>query len=333
MTLADLGSSIHGLTGHWPVLDTLMRVCADYLFYGVAVLLVALWLHRAGLRAGLGFAVGAVLALGIGAVLGSLWPEQRPFVADHFAPLIAHGADGSFPSDHLLVIGALTGACWGRARWLAVLTLALGVVVAVGRVYVGVHYPIDVVAGFAIGAVCGLGGWFAILPVLPLLDRLDQYRSVRPIVFGRGEFDEKPRTDRGHRVGTAEQQASFGLTKTRRIAPDRWWIGSLIPLLCLPLVEVSAYRRLLVVLLACAAVPVLLHLVHVLRHRLGRWGTRVSWGVALMMTTAGLVFAPVRGARPGFWPTLAVVVVVVSAVAAGFGGRPEADQRSAPGSG
>lgn len=325
MTLADLGTSIHALAGRSAPLDGLMRVCASYLIYGVVVLLALLWLHRDGPRAGLGFAVGALLALGLGAVLGSVWPEQRPFVTDRFVPLINHGADGSFPSDHLLVIGALSGACWIRVRWLAVLTLALGVVVAAGRVYVGVHYPTDVVAGFAIGALCGLAGWFTIRPAVPLLGRLDsKYRSVRPIVFGRVAPDEKPRTGAGHRVGTAEQRASFGLTKTKSVAPARWWIASLIPLLCVPLVEVSAYRRLLVVLLVCAAVPLLLRLVHLLRHRLGRWGARVSWGVALLMTTAGLVFAPVRGARPGFLPTLAVIVVVAGVVAAGFGDRPGA---------
>jgi undecaprenyl-diphosphatase len=194
MIAVDLGASIHGLTGHSAVLDGLMRVCAQYVIYGVVVIVALLWLHRDGLRAGLGFAVGALLAFGLGAVLGSLWPEQRPFVSDHFVPLIAHGADGSFPSDHLLVIGALAGACWTRARWLALVTLALGVLVGVARVYVGVHYPIDVVAGFAIGALCGLAGWFMVHPALPLLHRLDnQHRAVRPIAFGRPPSDLNPR--------------------------------------------------------------------------------------------------------------------------------------------
>ncbi|MEO8899293.1 MAG: phosphatase PAP2 family protein [Candidatus Dormibacter sp.] len=189
MTLGDLGSSIHGLTGHSAPLDGLLRLVADYFVYGVLVVLALLWFHRDGLRAGLGFALGALLALGIGALLGTLWLEQRPFVADHFAPLIAHGADGSFPSDHLLVLGALTGACWMRARPLALVALGLSIPVAVARVFVGVHYPIDVVAGFLIGGICGVSGWFACRPILPILERVDRQlrrRGVRPVLFGNG---------------------------------------------------------------------------------------------------------------------------------------------------
>lgn len=193
MRLADLGLSIHGLTGHSVALDDVMRVLADYLIYGVVVILAALWFHRDGLRAGLAFAVGTLFALGIGVVLSSLWVEQRPFVADHFVPLISHGVDGSFPSDHLLVLGALTGACWSRARTLAILATGVAILVAVARVFVGVHYPIDVVAGFAIGVVTGWAAWWASRYAEPLLDRLDRGVArlrVRPILFGA-----RPRSD------------------------------------------------------------------------------------------------------------------------------------------
>jgi undecaprenyl-diphosphatase len=131
------------------------------------------------------FAVGTLLALCV--VLGSLWLEQRPFVADHFAPLISHGVDGSFPPDHLLVLGALTGACWSPARTLAIVASSVAILVAVGRVLVGVHYPIDVVAGFTIGTVSGLTAGWTSRDAQSLLDRLDRGVArlrVRPILFG-----------------------------------------------------------------------------------------------------------------------------------------------------
>lgn len=199
MAVADLGTSIHGLTGHSAAVDAMMRVLAGYVIYGAVVVLGLLWFHRDGLRVGVAFALGALVALGIGAGLGSLWVEQRPFAADHFAPLVAHGTDGSFPSDHLLVLGALTGACWVRARPLSVVALALAVLVAVGRVFVGLHYPIDVAAGFGIGALCGLGGWFACRPAMPVLDRLDRQLSrwrVRPVVFSGDASGQQPHQGR-----------------------------------------------------------------------------------------------------------------------------------------
>lgn len=200
MDVADLGTSIHGLTGHSAFLDHLMRLFAEYLIFAVPVVLAFLWFHREGLRAGMAFAVGAIVALGVGAALGSVWDEQRPFVVDHFTPLISHGPDGSFPSDHLLVLGSLVGACWVRARPLALVSLALAVLVALGRVFVGIHYPVDVLAGLIIGALCGFVAWLAFGHLTPLfegIDRILAHRGLRPILFGRGTVPRDARARAG----------------------------------------------------------------------------------------------------------------------------------------
>jgi undecaprenyl-diphosphatase len=168
--------------------DEFMRFCADYLIYGSVLMLAALWFHRAGLRAGLAVGLGALLALALGQLLGSVIHESRPFVVDHFTPLVAHSADGSFPSDHLLVLGAVGAGCAFASRRLAAAAAVLAILVAVARVYVGIHYPVDVVAGFVIGAVCGTAVWYALRPLQPALDRVDvvlcRYRLRRVRVGG-----------------------------------------------------------------------------------------------------------------------------------------------------
>lgn len=187
MLVADLETSIHGLTGHIGVLDELMRLLADDLVYGTVVVLGVLWFHRRGLRAGLAVAVGALLALALGQLLGSLFPESRPFVSDHFTPLVAHAADGSFPSDHLLVLGALVGGCLVASRPLATAATVMALLVAAARVYVGIHHPVDVIAGFLVGVACGLAVWAALGPAQGVIDRLDttlQRRGLRPIRLG-----------------------------------------------------------------------------------------------------------------------------------------------------
>jgi undecaprenyl-diphosphatase len=186
--LGDLDTTIHGLTGHVAVLDELMRLLAEYLVYGAAAVVALLWFHRAGLRAGLAVALGAVVALGLGQVLASFVPEARPFVVDHFSPLIAHSADGSFPSDHLLVLGALTGGCLVASRPVAATAAVMALLVAAARVFVGVHHPIDVVAGFLIGMGCGLAAWAALGPLQRVIDHIDawlQHRRLRTIRLGR----------------------------------------------------------------------------------------------------------------------------------------------------
>jgi len=186
--VADLDASIHSLTGHVPALDELMRLLASYLVFGAVLVVGLLWFHRAGLRAGLAVALGAVVALGIGQLLGSAFPESRPFVVDHFTPLISHTADGSFPSDHLLVLGALAGGCLMASRPLAAVAAAMALLVAAARVFVGIHHPIDVLAGFVIGMGCGLAAWAALAPLQRAIDHVDaavQCRGLRPIRLGR----------------------------------------------------------------------------------------------------------------------------------------------------
>jgi membrane-associated phospholipid phosphatase len=187
MLVGDLGTSIHGLTGHIGVLDELMRLLADDLVYGTVVVLGVLWFHRQGLRAGLAVAVGALLALALGQLLGSLFPESRPFVSDHFTPLVAHAADGSFPSDHLLLLGAVVGGCLVASRPLATAATVMALLVAAARVYVGIHHPIDVIAGFLVGVACGVAAWAALGPAQGVIDRLDatlQRRGLRPVRLG-----------------------------------------------------------------------------------------------------------------------------------------------------
>jgi undecaprenyl-diphosphatase len=185
--IADIDTSIHGLTGHVAPIDELMRLLAAYLVFGAVLVLALLWFHRAGLRAGLAVGIGAVVAVLIGQVLSSVFPESRPFVVDHFIPLISHPADGSFPSDHLLVLGALVGGCMPASRRLAAVTAVMALLVAVARVYVGIHHPVDVAAGFLIGVACGLAAWAALGAVRGAIDAGDawlQRRGLRPIRAG-----------------------------------------------------------------------------------------------------------------------------------------------------
>ena len=92
------------------------------------------------------------------AALSHLWFHDRPFV-DHpkqTVLLVHHGADNSFPSDHSAFAFAVAVAVLLFHRRLGLLLLAVAAGVGVDRVLVGVHYPIDVVAGAFVGTVAAL---------------------------------------------------------------------------------------------------------------------------------------------------------------------------------
>ncbi|MEN5160852.1 phosphatase PAP2 family protein [Achromobacter spanius] len=89
------------------------------------------------------------VALGISYVCGALWPHPRPFVIGLGHVFFAHKPTSSFPSNHTIIIAAFAFALildrrWAGWGWLA---LAGALLVGTSRVYLGVHFPLDIVGG------------------------------------------------------------------------------------------------------------------------------------------------------------------------------------------
>lgn len=119
------------------------------------VLLSCLWVwgpppRRAALIA---TGIGVLAGQGINLLLGLAWFEPRPFMAGIGHTWLDHVADNGFPSDHAtlawsLGLGlAVTGASrrWGVAACL------VGLATGGARVYLGVHFPLDVLASIPAG--------------------------------------------------------------------------------------------------------------------------------------------------------------------------------------
>jgi undecaprenyl-diphosphatase len=107
-----------------------------------------------GLSAGLGLLVGKIIT--------TVYDRPRPFVTHpHALHLFAkHGSDPGFPSDHATASMAIAAAFLlrRRYRW-GILTLVFALILDVGRVGAGFHYPTDVLGGAAIGALAALLLW------------------------------------------------------------------------------------------------------------------------------------------------------------------------------
>ena len=128
-------------------------------------------------------ALAALVALALVQPISSAADEQRPFVAmPHVLRLIAHGTDPGFPSDHATAAGAIAAGLLFLSWRLGLVTLLVALLIAFSRVYVGVHFPQDVAAGLALGAVVAVTGIFLVVPLLTrLLERLST-TPVRPLL-------------------------------------------------------------------------------------------------------------------------------------------------------
>jgi len=124
--------------------------------------------RRRLIRSVLAFALALVATDFVGAqVLRPLISRMRPcyaLPAETVRWLVPAADVGSLPSLHAANFFAMATVAWAAARrWVGVAAIAIAMAVAMSRVYVGVHWPSDVLAGAAWGVLCA----FAALSARP----------------------------------------------------------------------------------------------------------------------------------------------------------------------
>ena len=123
----------------------------------IALLLVALAWYKQGDRKL--FAQRAVaattLAMGLALAIRCTFYNPRPFVLGLGRMLIEHDATTSFPSFHATFLFSLALPLFAQrgVRGTALAILLLGVAIAWARIFVGVHYPLDMAGAFVVSAV------------------------------------------------------------------------------------------------------------------------------------------------------------------------------------
>ncbi|VAX76950.1 Putative undecaprenyl-diphosphatase YbjG [Serratia symbiotica] len=102
-----------------------------------------------------------LLSMLVSAVIRKLLPHDRPFVARIGHLFLAHEPDSSFPSNHGTAIFTfgLAFLFWYRI-WLGGLLMIVAMGIAWSRIYLGIHWPLDMVSSFLIGLVsCLVTHW------------------------------------------------------------------------------------------------------------------------------------------------------------------------------
>ena len=91
-------------------------------------------------------------------MLKNIFDRTRPYeVVDGLRCIVAKPLDPSFPSGHTSASFSVGSVIFGEVpRKIGAAVLVLCAMIAFSRLYVGVHYPSDIVAGALVGTLCGL---------------------------------------------------------------------------------------------------------------------------------------------------------------------------------
>ncbi len=185
----DWFSTVNDVARRTPWLHGPARLFAEYGVVVFAGLLLASWLlaRRDGdlgrVAAALWAPVGVLVAVGVNQFLVSAVAEERPYTAlPGSLVLVSRSSDYSFPSDHAVMAGAVAVGVLLVHRRLGLLTVVLALLMAATRVYVGAHFPLDVAAGLAVGALVALVAYLAVRPLAARLVVLLARTPVRPLL-------------------------------------------------------------------------------------------------------------------------------------------------------
>jgi undecaprenyl-diphosphatase len=179
--------SINTFVAHHSWLGRTFHVIETYGTILIGVAAVCLWLlARPGgsrkWKLAAGSALGAAaLGLLVNKIISSAWQRDRPF-AHHSAHVWGpHKTDASFPSDHASAAFGIAVAVAIIDPFVGAFFIVLAVLIAVGRVVVGEHYPGDVIVGAAIGTLSAVVVIRLARPVIALLVRLIE-RATDPVL-------------------------------------------------------------------------------------------------------------------------------------------------------
>ncbi|WP_336279038.1 undecaprenyl-diphosphatase [Bartonella sp. CB175] len=154
----------------WSILVPFGIFCAKFLIYSIPIHLCVLWFCGENMerRVVLSICVSICAALFVGYLISLVYFHPRPFVVGLTSPLIRHRATASFPSNHALTIASYMANLYlyryKVASKFAVVFLCL---ICWARIFVGVHYPFDILAGVVLGVFISWGVIRFIAPYFP----------------------------------------------------------------------------------------------------------------------------------------------------------------------
>jgi undecaprenyl-diphosphatase len=148
---------INRISGQYYPLDRLMVFISRkirYLFIFVLILMV--FRNYSQRKVTLNAVISGLLTLLINRLIKLFYFKPRPFMKRRVGILTSSKMDSTFPSKHTLLVFAVSTSIFLRERVLGYIMLGMSLLTGFSRVWVGNHYPSDVIGSALIGSLTSI---------------------------------------------------------------------------------------------------------------------------------------------------------------------------------
>ena len=150
--------SINQFAGRFPLLDKVMVFFADKFGYVLVILVFVIFWQKWKIIVQ-SFLAAIISRFGITEIIRFFWERPRPFVENNVNLILSHDATGSFPSGHAAFYFAIAAVVYFYNKKIGLLFFLAAFLISLARVFAGVHWPSDILAGALVGIV---SGWLVI---------------------------------------------------------------------------------------------------------------------------------------------------------------------------
>ena len=153
-----LFQQINNLAGQWGLLDGLGIFLAKYFGYILVVSVFFIFWPRLKIIFQ-SFLAGILARFGIVELIRWFWPRPRPFIENQVNLLIDKINQSAFPSGHTAFFFAISTVIFLYNKKAGIGFFIASFLISISRVFCGVHWPSDILAGIGVGL---LSGWLII---------------------------------------------------------------------------------------------------------------------------------------------------------------------------
>ena len=182
----DVFRVINDLGKEYDSLNPIAIFIADYMVYVLLIGLIVYWFTRTNQNRMMVIqsVFAFVLAEVLGKIAGLFNSHFQPFVElPHVNKLIEHAVDNAFPSDHSILFFSVCFSIWLVRKKEGWVWLTVACLVGGSRIWVGVHFPGDVLTGAIIGICAALFAYWIVPKLSVIKSVLMKYEKVEQSIL------------------------------------------------------------------------------------------------------------------------------------------------------